>query len=171
MLVIYRFLKNDKHDSQPVIAQLVERRTVEVKTPLAILRSLVRIRLAGIFLKAEGTQYVIFFLNVFKRYSVFLWNKRCDMLSMIVSELVECKVVTKVVRSGIWTHAHIRGPEHSYLQIWRRNDAIPWVWRLRPLGHPDHDNSKRCFPLHMFSRYKETMKLPKWKWQEICTLL
>ena len=37
------------------------------------------------------------------------------------------------VRSGVRTHAHIRGPEHS---IWRF--VLPWVWRLRPLGHPDN---------------------------------
>ena len=37
------------------------------------------------------------------------------------------------VRSGIRTHALIRGPEIS--DYWER--YIPWVWRLRPLGHSD----------------------------------
>ena len=38
------------------------------------------------------------------------------------------------VRSGIRTHAHIRGPECSLLCS---EESISWVWRLRPLGHPD----------------------------------
>ena len=37
------------------------------------------------------------------------------------------------VRSGIRTHAHYCGPECS----WNRKDVESWVWRLRPLGHPD----------------------------------
>ena len=42
----------------------------------------------------------------------------------------------KIVRSGIWTHAHIRGPERSFLPL-DGKIIKPWVWRLRPLGHPD----------------------------------
>ena len=38
------------------------------------------------------------------------------------------------VRSGIRTHALIRGPECS---LHRSEENISWVWRLRPLGHPD----------------------------------
>ena len=41
------------------------------------------------------------------------------------------------VRSGIRTHAHIRGPESSLL---RSEEFTSWVWRLRPLGHPDIDS-------------------------------
>ena len=43
------------------------------------------------------------------------------------------------VRSGIWTHALIRGPEFSFTEALylRARCVIPWVWRLRPLGHPD----------------------------------
>ena len=37
------------------------------------------------------------------------------------------------VRSGIRTHALIRGPECSLVG----EESISWVWRLRPLGHPD----------------------------------
>ena len=44
------------------------------------------------------------------------------------------KVVKGVVRSGIRTHAHIRGPECS---LDSSEEYISWVWRLRPLGHPD----------------------------------
>ena len=43
-----------------------------------------------------------------------------------------------VVRSGIRTHAHIRGPERSILRLRLCEERCePWVWRLRPLGHPD----------------------------------
>ena len=46
-----------------------------------------------------------------------------------------CNIHKKgIVRSGIRTHAHIRGPEFSLL--WSE-EANSWVWRLRPLGHPD----------------------------------
>ena len=38
------------------------------------------------------------------------------------------------VRSGIRTHALIRGPECSLR--WSE-EYSSWVWRLRPLGHPD----------------------------------
>ena len=41
------------------------------------------------------------------------------------------------VRSGIWTHALIRGPEFSIQLPIMRVRYSPWVWRLRPLGHPD----------------------------------
>ena len=37
------------------------------------------------------------------------------------------------VRSGIRTHALIRGPERSIVS----EEYSSWVWRLRPLGHPD----------------------------------
>ena len=47
------------------------------------------------------------------------------------------KITSKMfVRSGIWTHARIRGPEHSQLAAMQAR-YYPWVWRLRPLGHPD----------------------------------
>ena len=39
-----------------------------------------------------------------------------------------------LVRSGIRTHALIRGPECSLL---RSEEYSSWVLRLRPLGHPD----------------------------------
>ena len=38
----------------------------------------------------------------------------------------------KSVRSGIRTHAYIRRPEHP-----TECKICSWVWRLRPLGHPD----------------------------------
>ena len=38
------------------------------------------------------------------------------------------------VRSGIWTHALCWGPEFTRLD---RRQVRTWVWRLRPLGHPD----------------------------------
>ena len=38
------------------------------------------------------------------------------------------------VRSGIRTHASNWRPEHSLTLI---QCKISWVWRLRPLGHPD----------------------------------
>ena len=52
------------------------------------------------------------------------------------------KVLKKFVRSGIWTHALIRGPEVSCTKALylRARCVIPWVWRLRPLGHPDTEN-------------------------------
>ena len=40
------------------------------------------------------------------------------------------------VRCGIRTHALIRGPEFSSCSL-QGNKAVPWVWRLRPLGQPD----------------------------------
>ena len=40
------------------------------------------------------------------------------------------------VRSGIRTHALIRGPEFPIIPVINR-EGKPWVWRLRPLGHPD----------------------------------
>ena len=42
----------------------------------------------------------------------------------------------KFVRSGIRTHASKWRPEHSLTLI---QCKISWVWRLRPLGHPDSD--------------------------------
>ena len=44
------------------------------------------------------------------------------------------------VRSEIWTHARIRGLEHSQLAAMQAM-YYPWVWRLRPLGHPDSCNN------------------------------
>ena len=40
------------------------------------------------------------------------------------------------VRSGIRTHASIRRPERP-LPLRNGKEWQPWVWRLRPLGHPD----------------------------------
>ena len=42
--------------------------------------------------------------------------------------------IKSCVRSGIWTHASTWRPEHS---VTREETDSPWVWRLRPLGHPD----------------------------------
>ena len=40
------------------------------------------------------------------------------------------------VRSGIWTNARLRGPEHSQRASIQARES-PWVLRLRPLGYPD----------------------------------
>ena len=50
---------------------------------------------------------------------LLFWNRKCKKI---------------FVRSGIRTHALIRGPECS---PHRSEEYISWVWRLRPLGHPD----------------------------------
>ena len=47
------------------------------------------------------------------------------------------KTRKKFVRSGIRTHAHIRGPERPIPICLLSEGNQPWVWRLRPLGHPD----------------------------------
>jgi hypothetical protein len=46
-----------------------------------------------------------------------------------------CEKLSRV-RSGIWTHAFFRRPEclGPYFQ---GKSCRAWVWRLRPLGHPD----------------------------------
>ena len=55
--------------------------------------------------------------------------------SFFYCSLCKNQEIKKGVRSGIRTHAHIRGPECSHQHCWGR--TCPWVWRLRPLGHPD----------------------------------
>ncbi len=46
------------------------------------------------------------------------------------------------VRSGIWTNASMWRPETSTIE----KLAMPWVWRLRPLGHSDYQELT-WFPL------------------------
>ena len=55
-----------------------------------------------------------------------------DSLLMHFLSMVAKKERKNDVRSGIRTHAHRCGPEHSVSA-----EDLSWVWRLRPLGHPD----------------------------------
>ncbi len=58
--------------------------------------------------------------------------KSWDLIFWIVKERRK-----RFVRKGIWTPALIWGPEISHLHPTREQGFLPWVWRLRPLGHPD----------------------------------
>ena len=79
-------------------------------------------------------------------WNVILIKKYCDYWQKIV-----------VVRSGIRTHALIRGPECS---LHRSEECISWVWRLRPLGHPDFVRKYVCtFDIIMLSVLKQ-IKVP-----------
>jgi hypothetical protein len=64
------------------------------------------------------------------------------------------------VRSGIWTHALIRGPECSSSI---GGEGVPWVWRLRPLGHPDiveRYSKFKLFELRSWiTFYKKTLQI------------
>ena len=59
------------------------------------------------------------------------------------------KLLKKFVRSEIWTHALYWRPEFS---ITTTEEDFPWVWLLRPLGHPD---LLTC--LHIYSYLKMVM--------------
>ena len=65
-----------------------------------------------------------------------LHSKKSNRFLLFLPFIKGIKVQKKkyFVRSGIRTHAHIRGPECS-LQC--SEESFSWVWRLRPLGHPD----------------------------------
>lgn len=54
--------------------------------------------------------------------------------SMSCNQTAWLKLESKnFVRSGIWTHASIWRPEVPFFV----DGIYPWVWRPRPLGHPD----------------------------------
>ena len=62
-----------------------------------------------------------------------------------------CNLQVKItVRSGIWTHASMWRPEVPFYS----GRSQPWVWRLRPLGHPDIKPISLLKVYHVFLKTK-----------------
>lgn len=65
----------------------------------------------------------------------------------------------KLVRSGIRTHAHIGGPEGplgTHFCHWVIVTSFcTWVWRLRPLGHPDTQKYFKATTNFFFAWYEQ----------------
>ena len=79
--------------------------------------------------------HLVIQIQTYVQYIVLTKKWKNSVVNKLTKKYV-CKfllVKNVVVRSGIRTHALIRGPEISVY----REGFIPWVWRLRPLGHPD----------------------------------
>ena len=85
------------------------------------------------------------------KFLMDLWVKMCKQKEYIAilfptkssTFLKKNRYVKKsFVRSGIRTHALIRGPECS---LNSSEEYFSWVWRLRPLGHPDFASTWKSF--------------------------